>query len=119
MKPYLDKRGHAYIEVALQGKKQDIKLNCLIDTGFSGGISIPREYQDKFNFPRIVRDITWELADGSETKLDIYLGKLNIAGGEREIAVIFDGKDGLVGIEFLKEKIFTLNLKDNLVELTD
>lgn len=118
MKTFLDPRGHAYIRLALPSFNKVIELDFLIDTGFSGGLAIPRNVKDKFNFPLISR-ANWELADGSEIELDVYLAKIKIKGRKNgEISAIFsDGKEGLVGIEFLRGRRFVLDLKRLTVSL--
>lgn len=118
MKAFLDSRGHAYIRLRLPSFNKVIEIDFLVDTGFSGGIAIPSNLEHKFNFPRISR-ATWELADGSEIELDVYLGRIKAQKGrDEEISAIFsDGKEGLVGIEFLRGKKFVLDLKKFAVSL--
>lgn len=90
----------------------------MIDTGFSGGISIPRQLQKELDFPEIYKS-TWELADGSQVESEIYAGEIDTGRGTKKTAVIFsDGREGLVGIEFLRGKKFVLDLKKNEIELS-
>jgi len=118
MQTFLSSQDHPYVRVLLPKSGDKIELACLIDTGFAGGISIPEKLKPNFNFPLIGRR-TWELADGSRIELEVYLGKMMANDKEKEISVIFtDGNEGLVGIEFLRNKRFVLDLKTNIVELS-
>jgi len=118
MRAFLDSRGHAYVKLQASAIKDDISLNLVVDTGFSGGLSLPSGLKQKFNFPPISR-ATWELADDSEVELDVYLGKIKTQKGrEEEIAVVFnESREGLAGIEFLRGKRFVLDLRELRVEL--
>ena len=118
MQTFLSPRGHPYAIFTLLGANEGVELGCLIDTGFAGGVSVPEKLKQSFNFPLIGRR-TWELADGSQIELEVYLGKVKADGEEKEIGIIFtDGNEGLVGIEFLRGKRFILDLKTSTVELS-
>lgn len=118
MQTFLSSQDHPYVRVILPRSRDKTGLDCLIDTGFAGGISVPEKLKPNFNFPLIGRR-TWELADGSRVELEVYLGKMMANGKEKEISVIFtDGGEGLVGIEFLRSKRFVLDLKENTVKLS-
>jgi clan AA aspartic protease len=118
MQTFLSSQDHPYVKVVFSGLEDKAELDCLIDTGFAGGISIPEKIKPDFNFPLIGRR-TWELADGSQIELEVYLGKTTTNGKEKEISIIFtDGNEGLVGIEFLRGKKFVLDLKSHTVELS-
>lgn len=118
MRTFLSPQDHPYVRVILPGSEGKAELACLIDTGFAGGISVPEKLKPNFNFPLIGRR-TWELADGSQIELKVYLGKVETDGEEKEIGIIFtDGSEGSVGIEFLRGKRFVLDLKENTVELS-
>jgi clan AA aspartic protease len=118
MRVFLDSRGHAYVNLCVLTIKGDISLDLLVDTGFSGGLSLPSSLKQKLDFPSISR-ATWELADGSEIELGVFLGKIRTRRGrEEEIAVVFnESREGLVGIEFLRGKKFVLDLKKFQVKL--
>lgn len=118
MQTFLSPQDHPYVRIILPGPEDEAGLDCLIDTGFAGGISIPEKLKPNFDLPLIGRR-TWELADGSQIELEVYLGKVKVDNGEKEISIIFtDGSEGLVGIEFLRGKRFVLDLKTNIVELS-
>lgn len=118
MQTFLNPQGHASTKIRLNGISKTVELDCMIDTGFSGGISLPRELQVELDFLEIYKS-TWELADGSQVESEIYAGKIETPEGVKEIAVIFsNGREGLVGIEFLRGKKFVLDLKKNETELS-
>lgn len=117
MRTFLSPQQHPFVELTVPGIDENIILSCLIDTGFGGGISIPLKLKEEFEFPLIGRR-TWELADGSEIELEVYLGGIQTDKNTEQIAVIFsNNNEGLVGIEFLRNKKFILDLKSNTIEL--
>lgn len=118
MQTFLTPQGHAYVILVLPSIEGEVQLDCLIDTGFSGGLAMPQQFKEKFNFPRISR-ATWELGDGSQIESEIYLGELKIRDNSERIAVIFsESREVLVGIEFLRGKRFVLDLKKNTASLS-
>jgi len=118
MKVYLGPKSHPYTELVVPGIKRKFKINCLIDTGFAGGLALPLHLKEEFKFPLIIKR-SWKLADGSEIELDVFAGKIEFEGKKKEIAILFvNGEDGIVGIEFLKGLRFVLDLKEGRVELS-
>lgn len=115
---YLGPKLHPYVQVTAIGARRNFRLNCLIDTGFAGGIALPLRLKEKLKFPFICTRV-WKLADGSEIELDVFAGKVKFSEKQKEIAVIFIGREeGIVGIEFLKGMRFVLDLKEKKVELS-
>jgi len=118
MRTFLSSQDHPYVRINAPGAKKEIEFDCLIDTGFAGGISIPEKLKPHFKFPLIGRRV-WELADGSLVELEVYFGKVKEGTKKKEVSVIFtDGSEGLVGIEFLRGKKFILDLKKNAIQLS-
>lgn len=117
MQTFLSPNGHAFVKVILLGVDEDVELDCMIDTGFSGGIAVPSSLEGEFDFPVFTR-LTYQLANGDEMEVDVHLGEIIDEGAHKQIAAIFaDGDEGLVGIEFLRGKKFLLDLIDNEVRL--
>lgn len=117
MQTFLSPQQHPYVKISISGRTKEVELDCLIDTGFAGGISIPAGLKSKFDFPVIGRQV-WELADGSQIELEVFLGEIKTEKEKAEIAVIFtDGSEGLVGIEFLRGRKFIFDLRKLQVAL--
>jgi clan AA aspartic protease len=86
---------------ALGRAGQVADLTAIIDTGFSDFLSLP---------PAIIRDLGFEfedpvtviLADGSETVLDTYAGRIEWDNRELRIVVIEADGDALIGMSLLR-----------------
>lgn len=94
-----------------------VEIDCLIDTGFSGGIALPQEFLVGFDKkPVVYRE--YELADGSFTTFAVYKTMVRFNQKSKEITLFFTkSSEGLVGIEFLTGFKLTLDLKKFLVTL--
>ena len=93
-------------------------MECLIDTGFSGGLVIPLRLKSYFPENQFV-EARFVLADNSEVAADSTIAKVRFEGKEKDVAVVFmDEGDSLVGVEFLDQMIFCLDLKKRKVSLS-
>ena len=83
----------------------------MIDTGFSGGITLPQKFAEHFKEKPIMYH-EFELADGSRRKYPIYKLKLSFNHERKEVNLSFtESKESFVGIEFLLGFRFILDLK--------
>ncbi|MBI2008226.1 hypothetical protein HYS82_01060 [Candidatus Amesbacteria bacterium] len=116
MNPYLNPQNqpHLKLEVFLDAWSS---VDCLIDTGFSGGIALPESYLSGFKHsPSVYQE--FELADGSYTTFAVYQTKVKFEKIVKDSTLFFTkSSEGLVGIEFLTGFKFTLDLKMSLVKL--
>jgi clan AA aspartic protease len=72
--PYLTIR--VTIRQPLASNQQEIQLEALVDTGFDGGVVIPKDLLDPSLTP--VRYLPWSLADDSQVLLPAFLGDVQI-----------------------------------------
>jgi clan AA aspartic protease len=72
--PYLTIR--VTIRQPIAGNQQEIQLEALVDTGFDGGVVIPKDLLDPSLTP--VRYLPWSLADDSQVLLPAFLGDVQI-----------------------------------------
>ncbi len=110
---------HPFIKLKVKlDLKRWVDLDCLIDTGFSGGLAIPEHYKISFPASKFI-EAQFVLADGSTVSVDTTITQVRFNSYEKEIAVVFMGdSDSLVGVEFLDQMRFCLDLILNSVELT-
>jgi len=103
---------HPFIQLRVKIPKTGWKkLDCLIDTGFSGGIALPKNFRQNFSEDKFIES-RFTLADGSEMMTDVTYTKVEYDGKEKEVAIVFIGDLGcLVGVEFLDQMKFCLDLK--------
>lgn len=116
MNPYLDTQNnpHLKLKVFLSSWTE---ADCLIDTGFSGGIAMPASSFTDFKQKPIAYQ-EYELADGSLRNFSIYKTRARFKGVNKEITLFFtDSKEGLVGIEFMTGFRLVLDLKNFQIEL--
>lgn len=116
MNPYLDPQNNPYlkIEVLLSSWKT---VDCLIDTGFSGGIALPKNFLVGFKERPLVYQ-EYELADGSFTTFAVYQTRARFKSISRELTLFFTkSNEGLLGIEFLTGFRLVLDLKKFFVTL--
>lgn len=114
---YLNPIKQARLKVKLLTRKGWKVVDCLIDTGFSGGVSLPLAFITQIKGKPRWRQ-AFELADGSIVEYDLY--KISILYNKREklLSGIFSKSDeALVGLEFLDGFRFILDLKKYQVSL--
>ena len=73
-------------------------LSLTVDTGFSGGIALPKETLDGMDVELIDFGI-FRLATGDEVELPVFWGKVVVS--THEIETWFIPGDSLLGMEFL------------------
>ena len=117
MNPYLDIEQNPHVKINIYLSSW-ITVDCFIDTGFAGGISLPKHYQKFFQFKKPITFQRFILADGSTKLYPIYETKVKYKNKEKIILIFFSsGKESLVGIEFLLGFKFILDLKKFSVTL--
>lgn len=117
MNPYLDNERSPRVKIDIYLSRW-ISVDCFVDTGFAGGISLPNHYQSFFRARKPVLTQRFILADGSAKLYQIYETKVKYKDKEKSILIFFSsGKEALVGIEFLTGFKFILDLKKFLVFL--
>lgn len=116
--PYLvGKHPYVKLKVKLPKGNKWLGIDCLIDTGFSGGIVLPLTLKDYFVTKEFI-EARFLLADNSEITVDITYTLVEYKEKKKETAVVFMGDfQGLVGVEFLNQMRFCLDLKKNKAEL--
>ena len=74
----------------------------LVDTGFGGGIAIPRDIGDLKNFPSIKQ--IWTLADGTNISVSVYVGYVQIGDLDPILTgIITLGEQPLIGRQVLSK----------------
>jgi len=110
MNIYLDSKNHPHIKIVvlLSSPKQ---VDCFIDTGYTGGLSLPDKYRSLITSGRLSFQ-DFEIGDGTILTEEMFRVKIRYEKVEKHISLMFTkGDDALVGIEFLTGFKFTLDLK--------
>jgi clan AA aspartic protease len=85
--------------VGNENKQQQV-IDAVIDTGFTGFLSLPSEIITALELPWNASDIA-TLGDGSETLFDLYTAMVIWDGQYREIYIAESETDPLVGMSLL------------------
>ena len=109
---------HPFLRLKIKLPKDGWKaVECLVDTGFSGGISLPQKFRENFSEDKFI-EMRLTLADGSEIMTDATYTKVEYNKKEKDVSVVFIGDSGsLIGVEFLDQMKFCLDLKEKKVSL--
>ena len=83
-----------------ENKQQQQVVDTVIDTGFSGFLSLPSAIIVALNLPWSASDIA-TLGDGSETLFDLYTATVIWDGQYREIYVAESETEPLLGMSLL------------------
>jgi clan AA aspartic protease len=75
--------------------------DCVVDTGFDGGLMLPRSFVSQLRIP-IIGELTFEMVGGARMSAEIGLGDIEWLGESREVEVIVsEAEDALIGTELL------------------
>ncbi|MGZ8842422.1 MAG: hypothetical protein ACXW18_02090 [Pyrinomonadaceae bacterium] len=79
----------------------DVIVECVVDTGFSGALMLPREIIERLSIP-IVGKETFELVSGQFIVASLALVEIDRLGRRRPVRVVIsDGSDLLIVNELL------------------
>lgn len=88
----------ALIEVRLNSGEA---IECVVDTGFDGGLMLPRAFADSLQIPILGR-LTFEMVGGMKMVAPVGLLAIEWLDELREIEMIVgEGNDALIGTELL------------------
>jgi clan AA aspartic protease len=121
MDGFFNQNGHPMIPIEVYGFSKEItqKFDAMLDTGFSGFLSLPLVYALKVGLI-LNSTASFVLADGSIQHSLLCLGTIKINGEERiGLIAISKGSDVLLGMDFLKKfkKRLCLDCISNKVKL--
>lgn len=89
----------------------DFAVECVLDTGFAGALTLPPEAVAKLNLP-FVQNINANLADGGDVKTSVHRATVVWNGEVLNVAVLALGIRPLLGTALLDGK----NLNVDFVE---
>ncbi|MEH1803407.1 MAG: clan AA aspartic protease [Nostoc sp.] len=96
----------------------NIEIECVIDTGFEGLLTLPSAVIDELGLPYIAR-IHANLADNSNIAVNVYLATILWNGVEREVAVLGMGRRPLIGTALLEDYHLSIDFCDGGTVLVD
>ena len=117
MNPYLDEKKNPWIDLTVKlSISTDIK--CLIDTGFSGGLALPKYYSHLYEKKRPIGSEVYEFANGEQENFLFYEVRTKYKKRKIDVNLMFiDTKTPLVGIAFLQYLYFCLDISKDIIKL--
>ncbi len=118
MQGFVNQNCEAIIQVAVGHARQRKQMvNAVIDTGFTGFLSLPQSIITSLELPWHFRDLG-TLGDGSEVIFEMYKATIIWDGQERIIDVAASEADPLVGMSLLYGfKVQIETVEDGIVRI--
>lgn len=101
MQGYVNENYEAMISVAVKNGNSFKSIDAVIDTGFTGFLSLPTAIIMELGLQWSYRDRA-TLGDGSETVFDVYNAEIVWNGGLREIEIDAAETEPLLGMALLR-----------------
>ena len=96
----------------------DVTAECVVDTGFTGALMLPREIIERSSVPIIGKE-TFQLVSGRFIVASLALVEIDWLGQRRIVRVVIsDGVDALIGAELLDGNRLIVDYIRNHVTLT-
>jgi clan AA aspartic protease len=93
-------------------------IDCVVDTGFDGGLMLPRSFVSELQIP-IIGELTFEMVGGARMSAEIGLGDIEWLGEAREVEVIVsEAEDALIGTELLIAATLIIDYSSSRVEIS-
>jgi clan AA aspartic protease len=84
-------------------------IRCLIDTGFSGALVLPKEFVAKLEAIDVGREL-FNVVGGNQMEADLVLVDVEWLGAKRLLrATVSKGDDALIGTELLEGTVLTID----------
>jgi clan AA aspartic protease len=113
MSGYVNANREAIIQVAIVGNNKQLKsVRAIIDTGFTGDLTLPRNAIDELGltlrgFQRVI------LGDGSIQYFEMFVGVAIWDGQMREVEINAAETDSLVGMGLLEDHKLEVEARQN------
>jgi clan AA aspartic protease len=101
MQGYVNTGYEAVISLVIKYNNRLKSINAVIDTGFTGFLSLPQSIIDELELPWSYSDFA-TLGDGSETLFDVHDATIIWDGQFREIEINSADTDPLLGMKMLR-----------------
>ncbi|MDS1347555.1 clan AA aspartic protease [Planktothrix agardhii] len=96
----------------------DIEIECVVDTGFEGFLTLPSSAIAKLGLPYI-GEINANLADNSNVATNVYLATILWDGVEKDVAVLGMVHRPLIGTALLEDYHLSIDFCDGGTVLVD
>jgi predicted aspartyl protease len=94
-------------------------IECVVDTGFDGGVMLPRTFAERLQIPVIGR-LAFEMVGGTRLFAQVGLAEIEWLDRVRQIELIIsEGNDALIGTELLAGTILTVDYVAGIVTISE
>jgi predicted aspartyl protease len=101
------------------GKDGNISIEPILDTGFNGEFSLPKEYRDRCEL-HFLGEEDFKIANGSIVSEEVYIEQVIMDNKPYLVEVsLTDDEDALLGMGIIKNKIAVFDLKEMKVTVKD
>ena len=97
--------------IRLPERSEDIEIQCVVDTGFEGFLTLPLAAIEALGLPYAGR-IDANLADDSNVSTEVYWATVLWRGADRDIAVLGMGQRPLIGTGLLENYHLSVDFCD-------
>lgn len=95
--------GEPLVPIVVRGAR-DVPMDALLDTGFSGALTLPTSVRRLFRGRKAVGEAEVELADGTTVFERLYEVAVTFDGEDRTVHASFTrSQEALVGMELLRD----------------
>lgn len=115
---YISAVGAPVLEIKVKGKKEEIIVEGILDTGFDGYLCLPISIAVQLGL-ELIKVVRTELADGTilEDEL-VFTGKVEWNGSVMEVDILLTkSEDVLIGTSFLIGCSVVLDYQKNKVQI--
>jgi clan AA aspartic protease len=99
-------------------ENSNIEIECIVDTGFEGFLTLPSLVITELGLPYIAR-IDANLADNSSVAVNVYAVTILWQGIQRDVAVLAMGSRPLIGTALLEDYHLGIDFYDGGTVLVD
>ncbi|MFN6567099.1 clan AA aspartic protease [Dendronalium sp. ChiSLP03b] len=104
--------------IILPPEGSDVEIECVIDTGFEGFLTLPPSLITELGLPYLI-NINANLANNSNVETDVYLATIVWNGVERNIAGLAIGRRPLIGTALLEDYHLSIDFCEGGTVLVD
>ena len=103
----------------IMGKDENISIEPILDTGFNGEFSLPKEYRDRCELQFLGAE-DFKLADGSVVSEEVYIGQVIMDNSPYFVEIsLTDDEDAILGMGIIRNKVAVFDLKKMTVTVED
>lgn len=92
--------------------RSDITMECVVDTGFAGALTLSQEAIDALGLP-FFQEIEANLANNANVRTAVHIATIIWDHRSVEVAVLAMGKRPLLGTALLEGKRLSVDFKDD------